>query len=112
MEREQWVDALANLGRSRYTLARVLLDALGKHPDSDYEAACELRAHVIDRGHASELWNELGASVDELLKTRRPDPESIRSLYARSGALLDEARKIQPFLALKKASGGGGDIPA
>jgi hypothetical protein len=64
MGREQWVDALANLGRSRYTLARVLLDALGKHPDSDYEAACELRAHVIDRGHASELWNELGDGVD------------------------------------------------
>lgn len=112
LEREQWVDALANLGRSRYTLARVLLDALGKHPDSDYETACELRAQVIDRGHASELWNELGVAIEALLRTRHPAPEAVRALYARSGALLEESRKLQPFLALKKASGGGGEIPS
>lgn len=112
MEREQWADALANLSRSRYTLARVLLEALGKNPESDYETACEVRAQIIDRGFASEMWNELGGEIEALLRTRRPDPAAIRSLYERSAGLLEESKKVHPFLALKKASGGGGEIPA
>ena len=58
---------LANLSRSQYTLARVLLERLGKTPESDYETACELRAQVIDRGYASELWNSLQREIQSLL---------------------------------------------
>ena len=102
MEREQWVDALANLGRSRYTLARILLERVGKNPESDYETACELRAQVIDRGHAGELWNEFHAEVEDLLRTRRPAPGPVRALHARALELLAEAKTVLPRLGGKE----------
>src|SRR5213593_4625262 len=66
MERGEWVDALANLNRSQYTLARILLERLGKVPESDYETTCEIRAQVIDRGHASEGWNEIHVEIEAM----------------------------------------------
>ncbi|MGH9390421.1 MAG: hypothetical protein ACRD1Z_12460, partial [Vicinamibacteria bacterium] len=103
MKRRQWVDALANLNRGQYTLARILLERLGKHPESDYETACEIRAQIIDRGYASELWNEMHDEIKELLRTRRPAPEAVRILHRRALDLLDEAKRTLPILDQKKA---------
>ena len=89
LERGQTVDALANLNRSQYSMARVLLEAVGKKPDSDYETVCELRAKVIDRGHADEGWNELHESIDALLQTRRPAPADVARLHARALEVLE-----------------------
>jgi hypothetical protein len=110
MDREQWGDALANLNRSQYTMARVLLEALGKRPDSDYETTCELRAQVIDRGHASELWNQQHARIEELMRTRQPDPSAVRSLYAGLDSLREESKRILPLLVRKKSEGHAADI--
>ena len=112
MKRGQWTDALADLNRSQYTAARVLLEALGKHPDSDYEVACELRAGVIDRGYAGEDWNELHRDIEALLRTRRPDPERIRSTHDRVTRLLSEFQRTLPMLVrLKQERGAGAEIP-
>jgi sulfite reductase (ferredoxin) len=111
MKRGQWVDALANLNRSQYTAARVLLDVLRKHPDSDYEVICELRAGVIDRGYAGEAWNVLHQEIEELLKTRRPDPERIRSVHDRTQQLVGEFRAALPALAAKAGGGAATEIP-
>lgn len=101
MEKDQWVDALANLNRTQYTLARVLLDRLGKHPDSDYETTCELRSQVIDRGHSSELWNELHAQIEEALRLREPDPGAVTALHGRTLDLLAES--LGTLAALERA---------
>jgi len=112
MKRGQWVDALANLNRSQYTAARVLLEALGKRPDSDYEVTCELRANVIDRGYAGEGWNVLQGEIEELLRTRRPDPERIRSVHERAQRLVGEFGGTLPALAAKKAdSRAAAEVP-
>ncbi|HET8948056.1 MAG TPA: nitrite/sulfite reductase [Candidatus Polarisedimenticolia bacterium] len=84
LERGQTVDALANLNRAQYSLARVLLEVVGKKPDSDYETVCELRAKVIDRGFADEGWNELHETIDALLLTRQPAPADVARLHARA----------------------------
>jgi sulfite reductase beta subunit-like hemoprotein len=110
IEREQWVDALANLNRSQYTLARILLERLGRHPDSDYETACELRSQVIDRGCAGDLWNDVHAEIDVLLRTRTPEPAGVRALYDRALELLREAEGTLPVLDRRKAEGAG-EIP-
>ena len=110
MERGEWVDALANLNRSQYTLARILLERLGKVPESDYETTCEIRAQVIDRGHASEGWNEIHEEIEALLRTRWPDPASVRQIYDRTAGLLEESRRTLALLDRKK-SAGAADIP-
>lgn len=104
MEHGQWTDALANLNRSQYTVARVLLEAIGKRPDSDYEVTCELRAQVIDRGHASEVWNELHDVIARTLRTKYPPLDAVRAIYGRSEELLDEFRRLLPILVRKKAA--------
>lgn len=104
MEKEQWVDALANLNRSQYTLARILLERLGKHPDSDYETICELRSHVIDRGYASDLWNGVHRDVEEALRSRDPEPATVTTLHTRALDLLEEARATLAVLDRKKDS--------
>jgi sulfite reductase (ferredoxin) len=106
LERGQVVDAVANLNRSQYTLARVLLEALGRKPDSDYETACELRAKVIDRGHADDGWNERQRDIDALLRTRRPHPEAVRTLLDRATGAIDQAAPVHARLA-RLARGGG-----
>jgi sulfite reductase (ferredoxin) len=106
LERGQVADAVANLSRSQYTLARVLLEALGRKPDSDYETACELRAKVIDRGHADDGWNERHRDIDVLLRTRRPHPETVRTLLDRATRAIDEAAPVHARLA-RLAAGGG-----
>ncbi len=112
IERRQWADAMANLNRSQYTLARVLLGALGKRPESDYEVTCELRAHVIDRGYASELWNEMHDEIGSALRARHPDPGAVASIHARSQELLTEASLALPLLARRRAQvGTATDIP-
>jgi sulfite reductase (ferredoxin) len=104
MERGLWADALANLNRSQYTLARVVLAALGKAPESDYETTCELRAHVIDRGLMGEAWDAFHARTADLLGTRRPDPAGVRDLHARCGDLAAEARAARAALARRRES--------
>jgi len=89
LDRGQTVDALANLNRSQYSIARVLLEAVGKKPDSDYETVCELRAKVIDRGYADEGWNELHETIDALLQTRQPAPADVARLHARALEVLE-----------------------
>jgi sulfite reductase beta subunit-like hemoprotein len=104
IERGQWVDAVANLNRSQYTLARILLEPLGKAPDSDYECACEIRSQVIDRGFAGELWNENHAAIDALLRSRLPDPDLVLAVHLKSIALLGEARAVRAALSARKLS--------
>jgi len=106
MEREQWADALANLGRARFTFARVLLERIGKQPESDYETACEMRAHVIDRGHLGEAWNETGSEAEILFRARRPDPAAVRALHARLVALVGEGREAAASLDRHQATPG------
>jgi sulfite reductase (ferredoxin) len=106
LERGQVVDAVANLSRSQYTLARVLLEALGRKPDSDYETACELRAKIIDRGHADDGWNERGRDIDALLRTRRPRPDAVRALLDRAVRAIDAAAPVHARL-VRLASGAG-----
>ena len=104
MEKRQWVDAAANLSRSLYTLARVLLERVGKSPESDYEITCEIRAQVIDRGYASDLWNEARREIDALLRTRRPDPVLVLESHERCLLLLEEARKTIAILDASKTA--------
>lgn len=87
----QWVDALATLGRSRFTLARILLAAAGKRTETDYETLWTYRTEVIDRGHAGERWNDFHAAASKLLARRDPDPGAVRRLYGEAALLLEEA---------------------
>ena len=113
MRRGQWVDALANLNRSQYTAARVLLETLGKHPDSDYEVTCELRASIVDRGIVGEGWNVLHHDIEEMLRTRRPEPERIRSMHERAGLLIEEFRSALPAIVARRGDGrAAAEIPA
>jgi len=111
MERGQWVDAVANLNRSQYTLARILLERLGKNPDSDYETLCEIRAQVIDRGYAGETWNDYHREIERLLRTRRPNPVAVRRLYRRSMELLEESKTTLRIVDRRRNTSVGVDIP-
>jgi sulfite reductase (ferredoxin) len=116
-ERGLWSDALATLNRAQYTAARVLLEALGRKLDSDYEVGCELRARVIDRGYASEGWNDLHREIEDLLRLRRPAPIRVRGVEALAAGVLNEFTRILPGLAGKRQAGGNGhgsgaEIPA
>jgi hypothetical protein len=104
MEHGQWVDALANLNRSQYTLARIFLDKLGKHPDSDYETACELRAQIIDRGYLGEMWNKMQTRIADRLRSRTPDLPAVRALYASALDLLEESKLALPAVEARKAA--------
>ena len=113
LERGQVADALANLNRSQYSVARVLLEALGKKPDSDYETTCELRARVIDRGLADEGWNELHAAVAELLQSRRPDEDAVARLHARALDVLNASVPVHARLRqVAAAPATGAELPA
>ena len=113
LERGQVVDALANLNRSQYTVARVLLEVLGKKPDSDYETACELRARVIDRGLADEGWNEIHATIADLLKSRHPAENDVARLHARTLEVLDASVPVHARLRrVAAASTPGAEVPA
>ena len=111
MDRDQWVDALANLNRGQYTLARVLLEALGRHPDSDYEVACELRARVIDRGYDGDGWDDLHRDIGIQMHTRYPEAERVRKLYARTQELLVTSRQTRARLLSRQESGAAAEIP-
>ncbi len=111
MQRGQWADALANFNRSQYTLARVLLKEVGKFPESDYECVCELRARIIDRGHSSDLWNELHEEIGTLLRTRTPDPRAIEAVHGRALDLLAESRKVFLRLAQLRTDQTPAEIP-
>jgi len=111
MDLGQWADALANLNRSQYTLAQVLLDRLGKRPDSDYECACELRAQVIDRGYAKETWNEIDREIGALLRSRHPDPAALRRLHRRCLDLLEESKSTLALLEQKRQSASLAEVP-
>ncbi|HZN04048.1 MAG TPA: nitrite/sulfite reductase [Candidatus Polarisedimenticolia bacterium] len=113
LERGQTVDALANLNRSQYSVARVLLEALGRKPDSDYETTCELRARVIDRGLADEGWNEIHETVEELLKARRPEEDAVARLHARALAVLEASVPVHARLRrVAAAATAGAEVPA
>ncbi|HYV85070.1 MAG TPA: nitrite/sulfite reductase [Patescibacteria group bacterium] len=114
-ERGMWSDALATINRSQYTAARVLLEALGRRLDSDYEVGCELRARVIDRGYAGEGWNDLHREIEELLRARRPSPIRVRGVQALAATVLAEFAGVQPALQAKRAASGNGsgaEVPA
>ena len=107
VDRGQFADALAQLNRSQYTFARVLLAALGKKPESDYETTCALRAQVIDRGYLSERWNELHDELAGALCGKHPKPALVRAILARTADLLEEAARALPALVRRKEMGGG-----
>ena len=107
----QWEDALANMNRSQYTLAQILLESLGKRPDSDYECTCELRAQVIDRGYARETWNEIHREIDDLLRSRHPDPPILRRLHGRCLDLVEESKSTLALLERKRQSTSSLDVP-
>jgi hypothetical protein len=112
-----WSDALATLNRSQYTAARVLLEALGRKLDSDYEVGCELRARVIDRGYAGEGWNDLHREIEELLRARRPSPIRVRGVMTLASAVLADFARVQPALVAKRqasgnGNGSGAEVPA
>ena len=113
LERGQTVDALANLNRSQYSVARVLLEALGRKPDSDYETTCELRARVIDRGLADEGWNEIHGTLEDLLKARRPEEDAVARLHARALAVLEASVPVHARLRrVAAAATAGAEVPA
>jgi sulfite reductase (ferredoxin) len=111
MQRGQWADALANLNRSQYTLARVLLKEAGKSPESDYECVCELRARIIDRGHSSDLWNEQHEKIGLLLRTRTPDPRAVEAIHGGALLLLAESKKVLERLARLRAVQAPEEVP-
>jgi sulfite reductase (ferredoxin) len=116
-ERGLWSDALATLNRTQYTAARVLLEALGRRLDSDYEVGCELRARVIDRGYAGDGWNDLHRDIEDLLRRRRPSPLRVRGVAARAAGVLLEFTRVLPGLVAKRQAlgsghGSGAEIPA
>jgi len=94
MEQGLWPDALATISRARFALARVLVGASGRRTDSDYETACEMRARVIDRGHADDTWNDLHRDIETALRPRTPDPRVVRALHARADALLTSSPAV------------------
>lgn len=116
-ERGLWSDALATLNRTQYTAARVLLEALGRRLDSDYEVGCELRARVIDRGYAGDGWNDLHRDIEDQLRQRRPSPLRVRGVAALAASVLLEFTRVLPGLAAKRQTqgnghGSGAEIPA
>ena len=80
-------------------------ERLGKHPESDYETACELRAQVIDRGHAGETWNEMHREIGELLRKRTPAPGEVRGLHEKTHRLLEESKATLARLDRIKTAG-------
>jgi sulfite reductase (ferredoxin) len=118
-ERGMWSDALATLNRTQYSAARVLLEALGRKLDSDYEVGCELRARVIDRGYAGEGWNDLHRDIEDLLRLRRPSPIRVHGVAALAASVLLEFTRVLPGLVAKRQAqgsghghGSGAEIPA
>jgi dissimilatory sulfite reductase (desulfoviridin) alpha/beta subunit len=109
--RGQTGDALAQLYRGVLSIARVLLEPLRKRPDSDRETIGELRAHVIDRGHASDAWNDLYAQVRRLRERKEPDPADVRAAQREARHLLVEAREVYPRLAAIAGRGATHEIP-
>jgi sulfite reductase beta subunit-like hemoprotein len=89
MEQGLAADALATISRARYSIARELLGVLGRRPDSDYETACEMRARIIDRGHADETWEELHRDLECALRTHAPSAAAVRALLARTATLVE-----------------------
>ncbi len=112
MKRGLWADAAANLNRSQYTLARALLKALGRAPESDYECACELKAHVIDRGLGVEGWESYHGAIERLLRSRSPEPAEVESVYDAGRSLLKESQSTHARLSGLTGSGVSPDIPA
>lgn len=113
LAREQAGDALAILYRSLFTSARVLLAALDKQPDSDWEVLHELRAHVIDRGYAGDDFNELLEEVRRLRERKVPRVEGVSAALDSARELLPEFREVLPLLlALPKRSGHDAEVPA
>ncbi len=96
-------DALANLQRARYAIARLLLAKLGKQPESDYETDCEIRAQLIDRGLLSERWNELHNALEAALRQRNPPAALVAGLQAKLELFLSEAREHEPDLGIAEA---------
>jgi hypothetical protein len=66
---------------------------------------------VIDRGLASEGWNEIHDEIARALRTKRPDPLELRSILERSHGLLPEARLAFATLARRNADAGAADVP-
>jgi hypothetical protein len=97
----------------------VLLEALGRKLDSDYEVGCELRARVIDRGYAGEGWNDLHRDIEDLLRLRRPSPIRVHGVAALAASVLLEFTRVLPGLVAKRQAqgsghghGSGAEIPA
>ncbi|MCC6746883.1 MAG: nitrite/sulfite reductase [Deltaproteobacteria bacterium] len=108
LARDQLADSLVTLGRTHYSLARTLLEAVGRRPESDYETECELRAHLIDRGLLSEAWNALQSATADLLRHRHPDREAVQALSRETHAVLAEAIAALPRLVGQRALAGAG----
>ncbi len=104
-------DALATLNRARYAVARTLLSALGRRPDSDYETACDLRARVIDRGHADLEWDDLHRAFETALRPRTPDTAAVRALEKQVVALAEAAAPAYPILKLVASRTSDAEIP-
>jgi sulfite reductase (ferredoxin) len=111
LARGQAGDALAQLYRSVLSIARVLLEPMRKRPDSDREAICELRAHVIDRGHMSDAWNDHYERVRRMRERKTPDPDEIRAAQAEARRILTEGREVYPRLVAIAGSPATGEIP-
>src|SRR6185436_8866139 len=107
----QAYDALATLNRARYAVARTLLGALGRRPDSDYETACDLRARVIDRGHADLDWDDLHRAFESALRPRTPDETAVRALQSQVEALAAAAAPAYPVLKHLASASSDAEIP-
>lgn len=107
-----WVDALAELNRAVWSIARITLhEGLGKSANSDWETLCEYRARLIDRGHAPETLNELRLALDPLLARKPVGPEPLPSLIDRVETFLVESRGLTAALKTWRADPERAPLP-
>ncbi len=108
----QWVDALAEARRALIAAGRITLEqGAGKRCSTDWEVICEFRARLIDRGHASDGWNDLLAEGDELLCDKDVPADRLESWLGGIDRFLEEARKLQKNLQVAKNVPGAPGLP-
>lgn len=111
-------DVLGEVRRAAHSTARVVLDdGLGCRTVSDFETRCEFQARLVDRGHASEAWEQLVQAIDRAAKRSATPQDSLPDLVDRGRAFLDEGRRllealqeIKPGASLPGLRAHGGEM--
>jgi sulfite reductase (ferredoxin) len=112
MEREQPWDAIAELNRGVFAAGRlVLVHGVKKSPVSDWETLWEFRSRFVDRGHASEAWNDLREDLDRIMSRKNVAAQVLPPLMERARAFLEECRTLLCAIAAWKEDPNAQPLP-